>query len=459
MPSKLPDYDSDLLYYYPVDYGQHTYIVADAETTIRNRGEDAVGSQSGSPHHPNNRVCYWGCSEPQPVNSAVLDLQANVYDMDELQQMKFIERMRMSNLMVGHNFKFDMLYMLKEFRSEFDTFIAKGGRIWDTMIVEYLLSNQMEQFVPLSSKYRVRELVYPDGTPYQSKEITRQGLAVKYGGTDKDERIAEYWNNGIDTPEIPKNEIKEYAVDDIINTHTVFRGQINKARARGQEFMNLIMTQMDALVATTYMEYNGMHFDMDKCAPKAKSMAEKFDKLHADLQNEMAEELEIHREHTIPRVENEDCNPNSNQQIATILFGGVFKYRKQVDVLDDDGNPVVYKSGAKAGQIKTKWTDFVIDIPSSVALCDAEELAISKTDGGSWQVDDANLQKCEKDSPTLINKLLKYRKLDKDLNTYYLGLMELVWPNDSCIHGNLNHCSTATGRLSSSAPNMQNISG
>jgi len=58
-----------------------------------------------------------------------------------------------------------------------------------------------------------------------------------------------------------------------------------------------------------------------------------------------------------------------------------------------------------------------------------------------------------------VKVLLEYRKLAKDINTYWKGVVKQYWPNDECIHGNLNHAVTNTGRLSSSNPNMQNLSG
>ncbi len=60
---------------------------------------------------------------------------------------------------------------------------------------------------------------------------------------------------------------------------------------------------------------------------------------------------------------------------------------------------------------------------------------------------------------------MEYRDLTKDVNTYYLkvdesgkqsGMLKFVEP-DGIIHHRLNNCSTVTGRLSGSNPNMQNI--
>jgi len=53
--------------------------------------------------------------------------------------------------------------------------------------------------------------------------------------------------------------------------------------------------------------------------------------------------------------------------------------------------------------------------------------------------------------------VLEYRTMAKDLSTYYKPYIALTWPTDRCIHPKYNHCATATGRLSSSSPNMQNV--
>ncbi len=57
----------------------------------------------------------------------------------------------------------------------------------------------------------------------------------------------------------------------------------------------------------------------------------------------------------------------------------------------------------------------------------------------------------------IIEKLLKYRELSKIKNTYLDPLPTLVDEKTQRIHSSFNQCGTATGRLSSSEPNLQNI--
>ena len=53
--------------------------------------------------------------------------------------------------------------------------------------------------------------------------------------------------------------------------------------------------------------------------------------------------------------------------------------------------------------------------------------------------------------------LLEHRQLSKLKSTYLDALPELVHPDDGRIHASFNQSVAATGRLSSSDPNLQNI--
>ena len=54
-------------------------------------------------------------------------------------------------------------------------------------------------------------------------------------------------------------------------------------------------------------------------------------------------------------------------------------------------------------------------------------------------------------------KILEYRALAKLLSTYVDALPALVHPETGRIHTSFNQTVAATGRLSSSDPNLQNI--
>ena len=61
------------------------------------------------------------------------------------------------------------------------------------------------------------------------------------------------------------------------------------------------------------------------------------------------------------------------------------------------------------------------------------------------------------DEHPIISKIIEYRKYSKLLSTYVEGLKNHIY-KDNKIHANFNQALTQTGRLSSSNPNLQNIS-
>lgn len=65
------------------------------------------------------------------------------------------------------------------------------------------------------------------------------------------------------------------------------------------------------------------------------------------------------------------------------------------------------------------------------------------------------LEKLAPDYP-VVNKILEYRQLTKLKSTYADGLVTYI-KDDGRIHGNFNQTITATGRISSTEPNLQNI--
>lgn len=79
-----------------------------------------------------------------------------------------------------------------------------------------------------------------------------------------------------------------------------------------------------------------------------------------------------------------------------------------------------------------------------------------KTKSGNYSTSEDILEKLRSKHP-IIDKLLSYRGLKKLLSTYIDALPALIHPDTGKIHTSFNQAVTATGRLSSTNPNLQNI--
>ncbi len=79
-----------------------------------------------------------------------------------------------------------------------------------------------------------------------------------------------------------------------------------------------------------------------------------------------------------------------------------------------------------------------------------------KNSKGSYSTDEETLTALSDRHP-IVNAILEYREMRKMLSTYVEPLPGLLSPRDGKIHTTFNQALTATGRLSSMKPNLQNI--
>lgn len=79
-----------------------------------------------------------------------------------------------------------------------------------------------------------------------------------------------------------------------------------------------------------------------------------------------------------------------------------------------------------------------------------------KTKTGQYSTSEDVLEKLLPKNP-IVAKIIEYRALKKLLTTYLTALPAAINPETGRVHTNYNQTVTATGRLSSSAPNLQNI--
>lgn len=120
-------------------------------------------------------------------------------------------------------------------------------------------------------------------------------------------------------------------------------------------------------------------------------------------------------------------------------------FAKQIEVLTSD----IYKlSGEQFNINSTKQL--------GVILFDKLELPVVKKTKTGYSTDVEVLEQLSGKHP-IIEKLLEYRQLVKLKSTYIDGLIGIINPDTEKVHTKLNQTVTATGRLSSTEPNLQNI--
>jgi len=141
------------------------------------------------------------------------------------------------------------------------------------------------------------------------------------------------------------------------------------------------------------MEYTGVRLDTNALAEYSKTLTQQLQNIEADIHTEAGTELNI----------------NSAKQVGEVLFD------------------------------KLK----IVDKPK-------------KTKTGQYVTSEETLEALRETHP-IVGKILEYRGLKKLLSTYIDALPQLVNPKDEKVHTSYNQTVTATGRLSSSNPNLQNI--
>ncbi len=165
-------------------------------------------------------------------------------------------------------------------------------------------------------------------------------------------------------------------------------------RLRGEDLWELFERLEAPLVPVLAdMEWTGIRVDTDALKALSEEFAEKLAELEAQVHREAGEEF----------------NVNSPQQLSTILFE---------------------KMGCPAPRNARTTTGY------STAADVLEGL---------------------KDDYPIARYVLEYRELSKLRSTYAEALLELVNEQTGRIHASFNQTVTATGRLSSSDPNLQNI--
>ena len=108
----------------------------------------------------------------------------------------FQKALNFADVLIGHNIKFDLTW-IRECGFTYE------GEIYDTMVVEYILSRA------------------------QSWPLNLASVAGKYGGTQKEkDLVADYLKDGNTFYEIPWDIVREYGIADVMATEEVALKQL-----------------------------------------------------------------------------------------------------------------------------------------------------------------------------------------------------------------------------------------
>lgn len=366
---------------------------------------------------------------------AQVDFKRSGFEVDEILGDIDLDSV---NLLVGQNFKFDMLWFWGDPRLQ--EWLRNGGQVWDTLQAEYHLRGQ--QGIAHGGKSQ-------DG-------LSLDVLAVKYGGTSKDVGVKDIFKNGGTVLDIPKKQLIEYAKYDAINTEIVFRKQIKQAKKRGM--LNIIRAYNEHVLAVTEIEYNGMYVNTAKAKIEATNVERQLMSIKAQIEQILVDN-ELWPQELL------SFNIASPNHLAKLFWGGPLKVSIRERILNVAGEVVKFVTGARVGQIKTRLQESIVMVVGLNEVFDKEWETTAGNKGTSGEVlEDLQTRTDNQQTKNIIELLLEYRKQSKILSTYLYkktgkkesGLVPLVHP-DGCLHSEYSTAYTKTGRLSSEKPNLQNI--
>lgn len=361
-------------------------VVLDVESTI---------AAKGNPYNETNKLCL--------IQVKVGTDEPIAFPPDKFSEVLPI--LKSASCIIGFNLKFDLAWVRRELG-----FVSSC--VWDCQLAEFMLTQQTWK--------------YPDlGTTCEKYGVQKKLDVVK----------TEFWDKGIDTPDIPLDILIEYGLGDVQSTWEVFEKQL-EILTQNEQMLRLFRLHCNDLLVLQEMEQNGIIYDSYESKQQS-----------ANLQGQLTNlESKIHAFTSgIP------INLDSRDHVSVLLYGG--------KIIEDTRIPVgVYKTGEKIGQPRYKIVKKEHNLPRLVDPLKGSELKKE----GYFSTDEPTLLSLKPSSAAkkLITWLLERVKIEKLRSTYLDGLpktIETMGWKPNMLHSNLNQCVASTGRLSSTKPNQQNL--
>lgn len=220
-------------------------------------------------------------------------------------------------------------------------------------------------------------------------------------------------------------------------------------------------------MAKIYMNYKTIHID-ELIGPKGKNQKNMRDIDHEIVGEYSAEDADITlklknilekelRENNLEKLFNEIESPLI-YVLADMEWTGVRLDLKALEQLAEEYRKEMQQIEKEI--IEMAGIEFNVNSPKQIGEVLFDRMKIidnpKKTRTGQYSTSEEELEKLRSKHP-IIEKILEQRSLKKLLSTYIEAFPQLINPKTGKIHTSFNQTITATGRLSSSNPNLQNI--
>ena len=381
---------------------------------------------------------------------------------------KIQETLDKTTLLVGHNIKFDLMWLL-------EAGFKYSGRVYDTMLGEYILNKGIRKSLTLEMSCRRRKI------------------------GSKDSAIKEWMDRGVSFENIPADVVEEYGKIDVQITRRLFDSQMADFKLEKNKHLLMTAKMMNEfLVVLSDMERNGININIEDLNSVEREfraefayLKQKIDKIvykqmgDTKINLSSPEQLSWLIYSIKPKDKKEWCkifnigidkNTGKNKkrpQYSRLQFRNlvtdntipIFKTVAQqclhckgkgvIKKIKKDGSP--FKNYSKCpecdgeGYIYTEMAKYAGFRQRPKSVYDVSE--------SGFRTDKITLSKiaaeAEGEFKEFIDAVVRHNAVDTYLNTFVEGLKNFT--NENCfLHPKFMQAVTATGRLSSRDPNFQN---
>jgi DNA polymerase I-like protein with 3'-5' exonuclease and polymerase domains len=184
------------------------------------------GGYDPSPFHPDNILVSVGINDEYYFTNHSERIDKGCYH--NIQSI-----LDKTTLLVGHNIKFDLMWLL-------ESGFKYSGRVYDTMLGEYILNRGIRKSLTLEMSCRRRKI------------------------GSKDSSIKEYMDRGVSFENIPAEVVEEYGKIDVQITRRLFDSQMADFRLpKNKGLLMTIKMMNEFLVVLSDMERNGININLE----------------------------------------------------------------------------------------------------------------------------------------------------------------------------------------------------